>query len=55
MTRIINYIKQLFCKHIFEFDETDYKSTNMLGGERTGKRVSVLCKKCTYHKSFWKF
>lgn len=61
MRRIIEYIRSCFCKHEFEYDERSY----IIWGDglfepagtvnRRGIKVSATCKKCRYHKSYWKF
>jgi hypothetical protein len=55
MKFLIDYFTQLFCTHAFEYDEQFYKETDSFGGYKTGIRVSVTCKHCAYHKSYWKF
>lgn len=55
MRTIMQYLRQCFCKHELEFDEviiTQYDFYNR-SFERT--KVSQTCKKCGYHKSYWKF
>lgn len=53
MIRLINYLRQCFCKH--EFEKTDGFHTVRCGTRvvRDGKRISLLCMKCGYHRSFW--
>jgi hypothetical protein len=55
MRFLANYIRQVFCKHDFEKEEV--YSTCRWGEEiiQSGTKVSLFCKKCGYHKSFWKF
>lgn len=50
MRAIINYIRQVFCKHDFVVEEqyTDFEV-------KSGTRVYMRCKKCGYHTSHWKF
>jgi len=50
----INYLRQCFCKHEFEKHEEWAQVKGCFGDKRTGDRVSLLCTKCGYHKSFWK-
>jgi len=50
MRCLINYFRQCFCQHEFEFDEVFAKGE--FGGQ--GIRISMLCKKCGYHRSKWK-
>lgn len=54
MRNIINYIRSLFCKHEFTFEEDYYTFKNEYK-TRDGMKISQLCKKCGYHKSFWKY
>lgn len=56
MRAIINHIRSWFCAHEFTFDETDYKTRGPFGMIlRDDVRVSRTCKKCGWHKSYWKF
>lgn len=58
MRSIINYFRQCLCKHEFEFDEILCHSEGdslLGGGYRNKPMISMLCKKCGYHKSYWKF
>lgn len=55
MRYIIDYIRQIFCKHDWLIEEmpcqiTDYEGKIM----RTGEKVYMRCKKCGYHKRHWK-
>lgn len=48
------YLRQCFCRHDFEREEAFYRHR----GEFQTKdsiRISLLCEKCGYHRSFWKF
>lgn len=57
MRWIINYLRSCFCKHDWEKEEIiidNYKDE--WGGSKTNwPKVSATCKKCGYHKSYWKF
>lgn len=55
MRWLVNYIRQVFCKHDWEKSEVWFKQTDDMGGCRQGEKISLYCKKCGYHKSFWKF
>ena len=55
MRTIVNFIRQCFCKHEFEYEEVMYKSSNDMGGSREGIKVSRTCRKCGWHKAYWKF
>lgn len=54
MKEIVNYFRELFCRHDYIIDEKPCKETNKYG-VATGIKVSMICKKCGYHKSFWKY
>jgi hypothetical protein len=54
MRRLINYFRESFCKHDFEREEGEaIVNTNM--SKTSGTRISATCKKCGYHKSYWKY
>jgi len=55
MIWLINYFRCMFCKH--EFEKSEKAFTVSFDGEviRDSIKISLLCKKCGYHKSFWKF
>nr|DAN98300.1 MAG TPA: Tat pathway signal sequence domain family protein [Caudoviricetes sp.] len=55
MRWLVNYIRQIFCKHDFVFDEGWAEKTSDSGSFRKGIKVSCYCKKCSYHKSWWKY
>jgi hypothetical protein len=50
MKYIVNYIRQLFCKHDWLTEES--KVDHECG---TATRVYMRCKKCGYHQKHWKF
>ena len=52
---LINYIRQCFCKHEFEKEEIFFKHEGRHGAHIHDFKISLLCKKCGYHKSFWKY
>lgn len=54
MRWLINYIRSCFCKHDLKFEEEWCERKSDLG-DRCGDKVSVTCKKCGYHKSYWKY
>jgi hypothetical protein len=50
------YLQQVFCKHKLVTEETFCtKSDPSIGSTREGPKISILCDRCGYHKSFWKF
>jgi hypothetical protein len=61
MKWLIHYIRQCFCKHDFEKSEGQGQESawsyelDKSVITRSGTKVSLLCKKCGHHKSFWKF
>lgn len=55
MRSIINYLRSLFCKHDFTYEEKHCTVTSDLGSSKAGLKVSRTCKKCGWHKSYWKF
>lgn len=54
MRWLIWYIRSLFCSHEFEREQMMAKTTTEI---RTiqGFRVSATCKKCGWHRSYWKY
>lgn len=48
MNRLIKYLTQIFCNHDVIRKEEYYN-------DRYGCHVSEYCKKCGYHKSYWKY
>ena len=50
MRTIVNYIRQIFCKHDFEIEDT-FVTTDY---GRQGKKRYLYCKKCGYHTKHWK-
>lgn len=56
MRTIINYIRSMFCKHQFNYEET-YITLHEYDGSliRRGYKISRTCTKCGWHKSYWKY
>lgn len=50
MRTIVNYIRQIFCKHDFEIEEGYVDAT-----WKRGEKVYLRCEKCAYHTKHWKF
>lgn len=50
MRTIVNYFRQVFCKHDWLIEEGRVDSYM-----RIGAKVYMRCKKCGYHQSHWKF
>jgi hypothetical protein len=55
MRSIVNYFRQVFCKHEWEREECKTEWRDGLGSHKKGLKVSATCVKCCYHKSYWKF
>lgn len=51
---LINYLRECFCKHQFEYEEKIYSYDNFLSNGVLTK-ISATCKKCGYHKAYNKF
>lgn len=54
MTYIVEKFRQWFCKHELKYEEK-YVEYEGLMGSHSGTKVYVQCKKCGYHKSYWKW
>jgi len=54
MRTIISYIMQILCKHDFLYEEKWCKF-NRTFRSKEGTKISRTCKKCGYHKTYWKF
>jgi hypothetical protein len=54
MRWLANYLRQCLCRHDFEAEEMwfEHRSPYMT---RTGFKVSQTCKRCGYHRAYWKF
>ena len=55
MRYIVNYFRQVFCKHEWITEECVATSDVEWGKSKRGLKVSATCKKCGYHKTYWKF
>lgn len=56
MRAIVNYFRQVFCKHDFLVEETFCKTLNNDGDViKQGDKVYMRCTKCGYHTNHWKF
>jgi RNase P subunit RPR2 len=55
VTTLINWIRQWFCDHVFEYDEVETEWSNSEGGYYKGTTVSRTCKKCGWHKAYRKW
>ena len=54
MRWLADYIRQVFCKHDFEVNEYSYTVDGTFS-YRQGVKVLLRCKKCGYHKKYWKY
>lgn len=57
MRWLVSYIRSVFCKHDWEKMEShcSTKSDFIFERRKQGLRVSATCKKCGWHRSYWKF
>lgn len=55
MRYIIWWFRSLFCNHNWKFEESDYEKHENDFLVRAGTIVSATCKKCGWHRSYWKF
>lgn len=55
MRSLIHYIRSCFCKHEFFYDEHRIIEEILWEQKTIGVKVSATCKKCGYHKSYWKY
>mgnify|MGYP000967855646 FL=1 len=52
MRWLVNYLREAFCKHDFEYEEKYMVKGNGYGGvEYSGEVVYKRCKKCGYESS----
>ena len=56
MRTLVNYLRSLFCKHTFEYEDTHVTIVGKNESEivRAGEKRFIFCPKCGYHKCFWK-
>lgn len=55
MRFLANYIRQVFCNHLYEVEEvyaTHYDDDGRI--IQQGDRVYMRCKKCGYYSKHWK-
>jgi hypothetical protein len=55
MIHLINYLRQVFCKHEFVYEEQYCEHEDNSGTVRQGTKVNRTCKKCGWYKRYWKF
>jgi hypothetical protein len=56
MRTIVNYFRQVFCKHDFLVEESHVINHDQDGYiTRQGTKVYMRCTKCGYHTNHWKF
>jgi hypothetical protein len=53
MRWLINYLRQVFCKHEWIISEGYVESPD--GWTKSGHKVYMRCTKCGYHQKHWKF
>ncbi len=55
MRYIIWTIRSAFCKHDWDYDEQFSKVCDVYDNTtKQGVRVSATCKKCGWHRNYWK-
>ena len=54
MKWLINYLRQTFCKHDFEYEDHHVTVNDSFLGTKQGIKVYMRCKKCGYHSNHWK-
>jgi len=55
MRWLVNYIRQIFCKHEWLIEEKYCKLYGDFGLEKDGQKVYMRCNKCSYHRKHWKY
>jgi len=55
MIRIVNYFRQVLCKHEWHTEDITAEHHEFGFLLRKGPKVYVRCKKCGHHSSHWKF
>lgn len=55
MRFLLNYVRQIFCKHDWLVEEKYCTNSSDFGDSKSGIKVYMRCKKCCYHKRHWKF
>ncbi len=55
MRRLVNYLRQAFCPHVFIYAEAVCIEQTEGYETRRALKVSATCKACGYHRSYWKF
>jgi len=53
MRYIANYFRQVFCKHRWAIEEVHHELNGPII-KRSGIKIFMHCRKCEYHKSYWK-
>lgn len=58
MKALINYFREYFCKHQFEFEDYfikgSFERNDKIVEYSRGVKRFIYCKKCGYYKVFWK-
>lgn len=55
MRWLSHYLRQCFCIHDFDRKEANAVESWDDGNRQSGVRVSLICRKCGYHRAFWKW
>jgi hypothetical protein len=54
MSWLINEIRKCFCKHDFDkYDCYPYKHYRHCGQSIATRKITYICNKCGYKKSYW--
>lgn len=55
MRHLVWYIRSMFCRHDWDYEERFYTAENLLEQRSSGYIVSATCKTCGWHRSYKKF
>ena len=56
MMHLIWYLRSAFCRHDWDYQESHMREYgNYSSLTREGIKVSATCKKCGWHRKYWKF
>lgn len=60
MRWLVWWLRSCFCSHEWEYEERVYDKFDEYKGsflytDKNKIRVSATCKKCGWHRSYWKF
>lgn len=55
MIWLVDYLRRVFCRHKWTYEEAFAQRTHGEFVEKEGLRVSATCTECGHHRSYWKF